>query len=183
MTDKNLIFLISQPRSGSTLTQKIMGSHSAIYTRSEPWIMLNPLYTLKKDGVFTEYNKSLEYKANQDFIENLPHGGRDNYIQHLHKMYLSLYSEYLKKEKKSVFLDKTPRYYLIINELIEVFPEAKYILLIRNPLAVLGSIINSWTKEDWHKLSQYKIDLIEADINKGFDPLLLPYLLKREKLY
>jgi len=33
------------------------------------------------------------------------------------------------------------------------------------------------------KCGQYKIDFIEADINQGFDQILLPYLLKREKLY
>ncbi|MEZ5082669.1 MAG: DUF58 domain-containing protein [Bacteroidales bacterium] len=33
------------------------------------------------------------------------------------------------------------------------------------------------------KCGQYKIDFIEADINKGFHQILLPYLLKREKLY
>ncbi|MCB0804990.1 MAG: DUF58 domain-containing protein [Bacteroidales bacterium] len=33
------------------------------------------------------------------------------------------------------------------------------------------------------KCGQYKIEFIEADINRGFDQILLPYLLKREKLY
>lgn len=33
------------------------------------------------------------------------------------------------------------------------------------------------------KCGQYRIEFIEADINKGFDQVLLPYLLKREKLY
>ena len=33
------------------------------------------------------------------------------------------------------------------------------------------------------KCGQYKIEFIEADINKGFDQVLLPYLLKREKMY
>lgn len=33
------------------------------------------------------------------------------------------------------------------------------------------------------KCAQYRIDYIEADINKGFAQVLLPYLLKREKLY
>ena len=74
MTDKNLIFLISQPRSGSTLTQKIIGSHKDIYTRSEPWIMLHPLYSLKEEGINAEYNKGQEYPATQDFINNLPNG-------------------------------------------------------------------------------------------------------------
>lgn len=33
------------------------------------------------------------------------------------------------------------------------------------------------------KCGQYQIDFVEADINKGFDQILLPYLLKRQKLY
>lgn len=33
------------------------------------------------------------------------------------------------------------------------------------------------------KCGQYSIDLVEADIEKGFDQVLLPYLLKRKKLY
>ena len=32
------------------------------------------------------------------------------------------------------------------------------------------------------KCAQYKIDFIEADINKGFEQVLLPYLLRRERM-
>ena len=39
-------------------------------------------------------------------------------------------------------LDKTPRYYHIIDELVELFPKAKFVLLARNPLSVFGSILN-----------------------------------------
>ncbi|NOZ45778.1 MAG: DUF58 domain-containing protein [Chlorobi bacterium] len=34
-----------------------------------------------------------------------------------------------------------------------------------------------------HKCGQYKIDLVEADINNDFQEVLLPYLIKRSKLY
>lgn len=34
-----------------------------------------------------------------------------------------------------------------------------------------------------YKCGQYKIELIEADINKDFKEVLLPYLIKRRKLY
>lgn len=41
--------------------------------------------------------------------------------------------------------------------------------------------------ERWHRLKlkcgQYRIDLVEADINAGFQPLLLEFLTKRAKLY
>ncbi|MBL7138305.1 MAG: DUF58 domain-containing protein [Bacteroidales bacterium] len=33
------------------------------------------------------------------------------------------------------------------------------------------------------KCGQYHIDLVEADINRGFEQVLLPYLVKRSKLY
>lgn len=41
--------------------------------------------------------------------------------------------------------------------------------------------------EHWHQLKlkcgQYRIDLVEADINQGFSPILLEFLLKRARLY
>ena len=33
------------------------------------------------------------------------------------------------------------------------------------------------------KCGQYKIDFVEVDINKGFEEVLLPFLIKRKKLY
>jgi len=32
------------------------------------------------------------------------------------------------------------------------------------------------------KCAQYKIDFVEADINEGFQPVLLSYLVKRSKM-
>lgn len=41
--------------------------------------------------------------------------------------------------------------------------------------------------DHWHQLKlkcgQYRIDLVEADINQGFSPILLEFLLKRARLY
>ncbi|MBP6390972.1 MAG: DUF58 domain-containing protein [Flavobacteriales bacterium] len=41
--------------------------------------------------------------------------------------------------------------------------------------------------ERWHRLKlrcgQYRIDLVEADINAGFEPVLLEFLTKRSRLY
>jgi uncharacterized protein (DUF58 family) len=33
------------------------------------------------------------------------------------------------------------------------------------------------------KCAQFNIDFVDADINKGFEQVLLPYLLKRERMY
>jgi uncharacterized protein (DUF58 family) len=42
--------------------------------------------------------------------------------------------------------------------------------------------INEYKNELKLRCGQYRIEFIEADINKGFEQILLPYLLKREKL-
>ena len=168
MNENQLIFLISQPRSGSTLTQKLLGAHSEIYTRSEPWIMLNSAYSLKNVGIEAEYDFDLWRQGVNEFLGGIKNGN-ELYVQELKKAHLNLYAQYLDKNNK-YFLDKTPRYYFIINELQHFFPNAKYILLIRNPLAVLGSIINTWIKDDWDKLYIFKYDLKEA-LNYCIDAL------------
>ncbi len=158
---KNLIFLISQPRSGSTLTQRIIGAHSQIHTQSEPWIMLHPLNALKSNNIHAAYDMDLYIKGAMDFISHLP-GKERHYKNILSDAYQNLYDSILEQEKKSFFLDKTPRYYYIIEELASYFPKSKFIFLWRNPAAVLTSIVQTWSKADWYRLSEWKDDLLVA---------------------
>lgn len=158
---ENLIFLISQPRSGSTLVQRILAVHPDIYTTSEPWLMLHPHYALRSDGYRAEYNEELARKAMEAFLQVIPKG-EDEYIKGVRRMYSYLYESALAGSGKRYFLDKTPRYYLIIPELFRTFPKARYIILFRNPLAVLCSVLKTWVKEDWFSLSGAKNDLIRA---------------------
>ena len=51
----DLIFLISQPRSGSTLLQRMLAGHSWIQTSAETWLMLHPAYGLRHQGIQTDY--------------------------------------------------------------------------------------------------------------------------------
>lgn len=43
--------------------------------------------------------------------------------------------------------------------------------------------VSEFKKELKLRCGQYRIEFIEADINQGFRQILLPYLLKREKMY
>lgn len=158
---ENLIFLISQPRAGSTLLQRILENHAEIHTTAEPWIMLHPLYALRSHGYEAEYNAAWSNLAVNDFIQLLPEG-KDTYYCALQQTYGYLYQTLLASSGKRYFLDKTPRYYHIIPELYKVFPKAKFIILLRNPLAVLCSIVNTWTQESWSHLRKYKHDLMQG---------------------
>jgi hypothetical protein len=64
----------------------------------------------------------------------------------------------LAKNNEKYVLDKTPRYYLIIKEIVNIYPNAKFIFLFRNPLAVAASIIESF---NGNRLGDYRhrIDL------------------------
>lgn len=159
MREEQLIFLISQPRSGSTLMQKILGAHGDIYTRSEPWVLLPCLTALKSEGFDAQYNIDLQQKAFSSFISGLENG-ENLLLKSLQEMYLSLYGSYLKQYGKKYFLDKTPRYYSIIKQIEDVFPKAKKIILLRNPLSVLASLIER--RKSWNELEINKHDLLVA---------------------
>lgn len=156
----DLAFIISQPRSGSTLMQRILSAHPEVHSVSEPWLMLHPLYALRPEGHEAEYDAGLAYKALREYLKNVP-GGDDAYYEAVRQMYGSLYRHALPRQAR-LFLDKTPRYYNIIPDLQRVFPEASFILLFRNPLSVLASIITTWIKRDWLRLAQSANDLLEA---------------------
>jgi len=142
MPNKNLMFVFSLPRSGSTLLQRILGSHSQISTAPEPWLLLPFAYATRHRGVFAEYNHNVSRQAINDFIGKLP-AGEDDYFKELGRFAKSLYMK-VSDAQTLYFLDKTPRYYFIIPEIRTIFPDAKFIFLFRNPLQVFASIIDTW---------------------------------------
>lgn len=160
-TGENLIFLLSQQRAGSTLLQRILAGHPEVHTTAEPWLMLHPIYALRQAGHQADYNAALAFKGLQDFCGTLE-GGQEHYVEALRRMAVHLYDTACQQAGRSYFLDKTPRYYLIIPELVRVFPAAKFVILLRNPLAVLASILNTWVKDHWVLLPRYRDDLLVA---------------------
>lgn len=159
--DQSLIFLVSQPRAGSTLLQRMLGRHSAVHTTAEPWLMLHLVYARRAAGHVAEYDAALAHLALQDFLATLPDGDAA-YDAALREMALGLYGRAAAAAHKPYFLDKTPRYYLILPELARIFPRARFIILRRNPLAVLASYLRSFVKEHWILLARYRDDLLRA---------------------
>lgn len=161
------IFIFSLPRSGSTLLQRILGASSHIATVAEPWILLPYVYTLKETGIISEYGHCYAFEAIKDFYAKFPNSKRD-YIEELRNFILNLYKK-ASNDSSTYFLDKTPRYSLICDEIIDIFPDGKFIFLWRNPLAIISSIINSWGKGKW------KVNFYNIDIYDGIQNLLKSY--------
>lgn len=152
------IFIFSIPRSGSTLLQRVLMSHKDICSIAEPWLLLPQLYNLRREGTLSEYSSLTAYSALQDFIKNLPNKQTD-YNDSLKTFILDLYSKQCQNDER-YFLDKTPRYYLIIDDIIKVFPEAKFIFLFRNPVHVYASAVSTWGNNRFNKLRSTYNDII-----------------------
>jgi hypothetical protein len=158
----NMIFIYSLPRSGSTLLQRILASHPQIASTAEPWVALSPIYTLRTEGTLSEYNHKLAAQATNEFINNLPNGKKD-YYESIRKFLFDLYSKQCINNER-YFLDKTPRYYSIIEDIDAVFPCAKSIFLFRNPVQTFASIISSRWQNRLYGLATHYQDLTQGPV-------------------
>ncbi len=156
------IFLFSLPRSGSTLAQRILGTCKNVATVTEPWLLLPYIYTLKEDGCYAEYDHENVVSAINDFIKVLPNSKAD-YIAEMREFVLRLYAK-ASGEGARYFLDKTPRYHLVAEEIVGMFPDAKFVCLWRNPLAIVASIIETWGGGKWN-LYRFKVDIFDGLAN------------------
>ena len=159
--------MLSLPRAGSTLVQRVLATHPEIATGSEPWLLLPQFYALRAAGVHAEYGHALAVQGIEDFCALLP-GGVNTYRTAIAQLAIDLYSQ-ASGPRSRYFLDKTPRYHLVANELLETFPHARVIFLWRNPLAVAGSMITTWGRGRW-TIHRHRIDLYD-----GLSSLLRAY--------
>jgi len=150
---RHLIFLVSMPRSGSTLLQHILASHSKVAATAEPWILFPAAYALRPGALTADYDANTGRIALSEFLAQL-HGSDEEYYAAVRKMAMHLYDSYLAEHGKERFLDKTSRYYLFLPELFRIFPEAKYVFLTRNPLAVLASYLEFMVFGNWKRLGE-----------------------------
>jgi hypothetical protein len=113
------IFLVGFPRSGTTLLDTILRSHPLIEVVEEKPIinqLVDSLNKLSKKGL-----KNLE-KINETQVEKL------------RKVYFDSFDAQIKSKNNSkIYIDKLPLNIVYAGEIIRIFPNAKFIVLIRHP--------------------------------------------------
>ena len=140
------ILLLSLPRSGSTLVQRVLGSHRGVATASEPWLLLSLLLSLRDDIPAPGAWQPQIHAALGDFAGVLP-GGAADYERAAGAAATRLYEE--AAAGAPFFLDKTPPYFLVVDEIVRALPEARIVVLWRNPLAVLASVVETFCGGRW----------------------------------
>ncbi len=172
---KNL-FIFCVPRTGSTLMQRILMTHSKISSVAEPNILLPLVFATKLKGVLANYSHWVTYYGIRDIINNLPNKQED-YFKFVREFADKIYNG-VSDISDGYFLDKTARYYFIIPEIVKIFPDAKFIFLFRNPVQVYASILLSWSKNRFY-LSQK--DRFYVDLMEGLDLVSQGYEMLKEK--
>ena len=112
--ESNPLFIVGMPRSGTSLLEQILSSHSKIHGAGE-------LNFLQK----VIYKKGLKKTNNMN-----------DYFSDIRKYY---YNQITKISKNSFIIDKLPINFKWIGFILKSFPEAKIIHIKRNPMAVCWS--------------------------------------------
>ena len=150
-----MLFIIGAPRSGTTMLERMLSAHSMIQGGPEPHL-LTPLAHL---GVWNKVDKApydhvLAAESQKLFVSKLPHGEQD-YWEACRAYCDVLYGRYMEGHSATLCLDKTPAYGLILPFLRKVFPDARYVVLTRHPLATLSSFANSFFDGDYAAAHAY----------------------------
>lgn len=164
--NKQLHFIIGIGRSGTTILNKILNSHPSIHALPEANFLLFFLNDYKNVTRFTKENIELMFQQIQIFSLSHPLVGweldmekaKAKLIDLVSKTELSyatlcktIYSEIKvtgkDKSNATMLIDKNPAFTLSVDQLEKNFPEAKFILLVRDYRAnVLSRKQNAYLK-------------------------------------
>jgi hypothetical protein len=111
------IFIIGQPRSGTTLVEQILASHPDVNVTDELSFMGHRGADLQRDG---GYRRSLA---------SSPEARWQEYCQ----QYLDIVRPYC-AESKAHFVDKTPENFLHVPLVLKICPNARFVHVVRDPL-------------------------------------------------
>ena len=115
------VFVLSSVRSGSTLLRVLLDSHSQLYAPHE--IHLRNIAVRVKGG-FTE--RSLEeFRLDR------------RQLQHL--LWDRMLHRELEQSGKRILVNKTPGNVFMVDRILECWPDARFIILLRHPLAIARS--------------------------------------------
>lgn len=126
--------------------------------------MLPLVYVFERKAIYSEYNCLIGSLGIHTITERIA-GNREGLHAAIRAFAQDVYGR-LSPNQERYFLDKTPRYSVIAPELVKIFPEAKFIFLWRNPLALVASNVRSLMK------GRFRSNRMEIDWQVGVPALI-----------
>tara|TARA_B100001057_G_scaffold490983_1_gene580297 strand:+ start:5197 stop:6849 length:1653 start_codon:yes stop_codon:yes gene_type:complete len=151
--DENLVFLIGFPRSGTTLMDSILRSHSKISVLEEKPYLLN-----LRHEFFIKNNNNLTALLN--ITQNIKDKIRKDYFEKIHLN---------TNNRKKIIIDKFPLTIIELGFIKCIFPNAKIILAMRHPCDVVLSCYFSTFKINDAMINFLSWDNTINFYNKVFD--------------
>jgi hypothetical protein len=127
---KRLIFVVGSARSGTTLVQTILDSHPDICAGPE-FHHIPGVVKLREKIRFDVQRKSIDFICSLDQVD-------DKIGSLVESFFLPLADKF----NSEYYSEKDPLNIQVVSELIELFPKAKFISIVRDPRAVAASLIN-----------------------------------------
>lgn len=161
---EGIIFIGGAPRSGTTLVQNILDSHSKIYGGPEFDRIPDVMKLRKKFHISIDDRRINTFFTKNDLDRKICSFIEDLLLPTAHSNNCEMLSE------------KTPSNVLCFSELAEICPRAKFVFVLRDPRAIVASMINVKKRalENGVKPASFirnifaSISYIEKSIGKGF---------------
>ncbi|GLR89668.1 nodulation protein NoeE [Bradyrhizobium iriomotense] len=103
----------------------------------EPWLML-ALEAFGRVDHCHPAGASLVQAANSEFLDRIDRTSATRAFAD------AVYGQYLAAAGKRTLIDKTPRYWMLLDFLDSLYPDAPRIVLMRNPYAIAASLKSTW---------------------------------------
>ena len=132
--EKDPIFIIGFPRSGTTLLKTILNSHPNIEV-------------IEEKPIINKFIGVLDKEINSD-LSNLKELNKEQ-LEKMNVLYFDILKNYKKKDKQKIYIDKMPLNIIYVGEIFRIFPNAKFILAIRHPCdCILSSFMQNFLLND-----------------------------------
>jgi len=119
--DREPIFIVGMPRSGTTLVEQIISSHSSVYGAGELEFITQ---------IVGNILNSLSSKENINIDKDILSDIRNRYMERVDRLNFT----------EKIFTDKMPHNFIYIGFILSAFPNAKIVHLERDPMAVCWSM-------------------------------------------
>ena len=158
---EKIIFIVGNSRSGTTMMRRVLGNHSMIYmleelhffeqlwstsdkhtviSQEEAQTLASKLLFIQRDGYLSAMSIDKYQSEAQEIIKNI----KGDIFPH------SVLNAFLffetRKHDKSIPCEKTPQDVFYIGEILELFPGAKIVNMVRDPRGVMLSQKRKWQR-------------------------------------
>lgn len=170
-------FIVGSGRSGSTLLRLILSSHSRIAIPPETWFILPLIKKIPMISILTktEVEKTVAIITSHYRWLDMGIDKKDlcSWARGLDKPQLKdildlIYNYHLRLENKYRWGDKTPPYIMILPELLLLYPEAKFINIVRDGHDVCKSFQNKGWNGKWlfRNIVEWREAIIQYNLYK-----------------